>query len=212
MADLVIFGVSMSGQVAHADLERDSDHRVVGFTLDTANATSDRFDGLPLVPWERLEQAFPLTQVQLLGPISFRRSNESRRDRYLEGNARGYRFACLVHPRRIFDAKEVGEHCFILAGTTFEPYVTIGNNVIIRSSSHIGHDCVLGDYCFLSGQVVIAGATCFGWAPRDETLAIEQTTGRRRLNIATTNGRKARWSRLIADRASDGACPKRRLP
>lgn len=162
MADIVIFGASVSAQIARICLERDSDHRVVGFTVDAAYATADRFDGLPLVPWERLEQAFPPTQVQLLGPISYRRLNEFRRDRYLEGKARGYRFASFIHPSCIVYAAEIGEHCFMLPGTIIEPYTTIGNNVIIWGNSYISHHCVLDDHCFLSGRAGIGAATRIG--------------------------------------------------
>ena len=162
MADIVIFGAGMSAQVAHACLEKDSDHRVVGFTVDTAYATSARFAGLPLVPWERLEAAFPPAQVQLLGPFSHRRLNEFRRDRYLEGKARGYRFASFIHPSCIVYATEIGEHCFMLPGTIVEPYVTIGKNVIIWGNSYISHHCVLGDHCFLSGRAGIGAATRVG--------------------------------------------------
>jgi acetyltransferase-like isoleucine patch superfamily enzyme len=162
MADIVIFGTSMAAQVAHNFLGKDSDHRVVGCTVDAAYATSDRFEGLPVVPWERLEEAFPPTQVQLFGPFSHRRLNEFRRDRYLEGKARGYRFASFIHPSCIVYAKEIGEHCFILPGTIIEPYTTIGNNVVIWGGSYISHHCVLGDHCFLSGLTGIGAATRIG--------------------------------------------------
>jgi sugar O-acyltransferase (sialic acid O-acetyltransferase NeuD family) len=162
MADIVIFGASMSAQVARVFLEKDTDHRVVGFTVDAAYATSDRFDELPLVPWERLEEAFPPTQVQLLGPISYRRLNELRRDRYLEGKARGYRFASFIHPTCVVYTKEIGEHCFILARTIIEPHARIGNNVIIWGDSYIAHHAVVGDHCFFSGRVGIAGGTRVG--------------------------------------------------
>lgn len=162
MADIVIFGAGMSAQVAHAFIEKDSDHRVVGFTVDAAYATSERFERLPLVPWERLEAAFPPAQVQLLGPISYRRLNEFRRDRYLEGKARGYRFASFIHPNCVVYTKEIGEHCFMLPGTTIEPCVTIGNNVILWGGSYIGHHCVLGDHCFISGQVGMGAGSRIG--------------------------------------------------
>lgn len=162
MADVVIFGAGMSAQVAHTFLKRDSDHRVVGFTVDAAYAASDRFEELPLVPWERLEQVFPTGKVELLGPFSHRRLNEFRRDRYLEGKARGYRFASFIHPSCIVYATEIGEHCFMLPGTIIEPHVTIGNNVIIWGNSYVSHHCVLGDHCFLSGRAGIGAATRIG--------------------------------------------------
>ena len=60
MADVVIFGASMTAQLAYTYLKQDSNHRVVGFTVDAAYATAAHFDGLPLVPWERIEEAFPV--------------------------------------------------------------------------------------------------------------------------------------------------------
>jgi UDP-3-O-[3-hydroxymyristoyl] glucosamine N-acyltransferase len=162
MADVVIFGAGMSAQVAHAFLKRDSAHRVVGFTVDAAYATSDRFEELPLVPWERLEAAFPAREVELFGPFSHRRLNEFRRDRYLEGKARGYRFASFIHSSCIVYATEIGEHCFMLPGTIIEPHVIIGNNVIIWGNSYVSHHSVLGDHCFLSGRAGIGADTRIG--------------------------------------------------
>jgi sugar O-acyltransferase (sialic acid O-acetyltransferase NeuD family) len=162
MADLVIFGASRSAEVAKAYLDAHSEHRVVGFTVDAQFATSGRFADLPLVAWEHLEQFFPPDRVQLLGPISYRRMNEFRRDRYLEGKARKYRFASFIHPDSRIYTKDIGEHCFILAANVIEPFVTIGNNVIVWGGSYLAHHCVIGDHCFLSAQVGIAGATRIG--------------------------------------------------
>jgi sugar O-acyltransferase (sialic acid O-acetyltransferase NeuD family) len=162
MADVVIFGAGMSAQVAHTFLKRDSDHRVVGFTVDAAYATSDRFERLPLVPWDRLETVFPPREVELFGPFGHHRLNEFRRDRYLEGKARGYRFASFIHPTCVVYASEMGDHCFMLPGTIIDPHVTIGNNVIIWGGSYIGHHCTIGDHCFISGRVGIGGASRLG--------------------------------------------------
>jgi hypothetical protein len=150
MADVVIFGASMTAQLAYTYLKQDSNHRVVGFTVDAAYATAAHFDGLPLVPWERIEEAFPPTQVQLFGPLSFRRLNRFRRDRYLEGKTRGYRFISFIHPSCIVYAHRLGEHCCILPGTIVEPHATIGNNVVIWGGSYIAHHSVVGDHCFIS--------------------------------------------------------------
>ncbi len=162
MADIVIFGASMSAEVAKAYLEAHTEHRIVGFTADTAYLQSDRFCGLPAVAWDRIERFFPPAQVELLGPISYRRMNEFRRDRYLEGKARGYRFASFIHPGCYIYTKEIGEHCFILAPTVIEPGARIGNNVIVWGGSYLAHHCVIGDHCFISGLVAVAGATRIG--------------------------------------------------
>lgn len=162
MADIVIFGASMSAEVAKVYIELYTEHRVIGFTVDRAYADAQAFHGLPVIPWDQLEQVFPPSKVQLLGPISYRHLNEFRRNRYLEGKARGYRFVSFIHPHCHVYTSDIGEHCFILEGNVIEPYAKVGNNVIVWGGSHIAHHCVIGDHCFLSSQVGVSGATRIG--------------------------------------------------
>jgi sugar O-acyltransferase (sialic acid O-acetyltransferase NeuD family) len=161
MAEIVIFGASMSAEVAKAFLDAHTGHRVVGFTVDPAYVTSDRFCGLPLVRWDRLEEVFPPDRVELLGPVSYRLMNEFRRDRFFEGRARHYRFASFIHPKCLLYDNEIGEHCFI-GPSIIEPGARIGNNVIIWGGSYIAHHCVIGDHTFISGLVGVSGGTRIG--------------------------------------------------
>jgi hypothetical protein len=85
MADIVVFGAGQIAEVAKVYIDAHADDRIVGFTVDAEYAKAERFHDLPLVPWERLEDFFPPRQVKLLGPLSYRRMNEFRRTRYLEG-------------------------------------------------------------------------------------------------------------------------------
>jgi sugar O-acyltransferase (sialic acid O-acetyltransferase NeuD family) len=162
MADIVIFGAGQIAEVAKVYMDAHSDDRIVGFTVDAQYAKVDRFHGLPVVPWENLEEFFPPDQVWLLGPLSYRRLNEFRRARYLEGKRRNYRFASFIHPNSHVYTKEIGENCFILEANVIQPFAKIGNNVMIWSNNHIGHHSIIGDHCFLVGQVAIAGDTRIG--------------------------------------------------
>ncbi len=161
MADIVIFGASMTAEVAKTYLETFTEHRVVGFTVDPPYATTDRFCGLPLVPWDRLEATFPPERVELLGPISYRLMNELRRDRFLEGKARSYRFISFIHPDCRLYGNEIGEHCFI-GPNLIDPHVRIGANVVVWGGSYIAHHCVIGDHTFIGGDVGISGGTRIG--------------------------------------------------
>lgn len=162
MAEVVVFGTGAIAEVATAYLQRDSEHRIVGYTADAAYCTSEHFCGKPVVPWDRLEAEFPPQRVQLLGPLSFRRMNQFRRDRYLEGKARGYSFISFVHPSCHNYAEHIGENCFILEANILQPFVRIGNNVMMWSGNHIGHHSVIGDHCFFSSQVGLSGSTIVG--------------------------------------------------
>jgi sugar O-acyltransferase (sialic acid O-acetyltransferase NeuD family) len=162
MADIVVFGAGQIAEVAKVYIDAHSDDRIVGFTVDRQYAKADRFHDLPLVAWEDLENFFPPDQVKLLGPLSYRRMNEFRRARYLEGKCRGYQFASFIHPNSHVYTTEIGENCFILEANVIQPFVKIGNDVIIWSGNHIGHHSAIGDHCFLAGQVGIAGAVRIG--------------------------------------------------
>lgn len=162
MADIVIFGAGQIAEVAKVYIDAHSEHRILGFTVDAQYINADRFCGLPLIPWERLGDYFPPERCQLLGPLSYRRMNAFRRERYLEGKARGYRFASFIHPHSHIYTTDIGENCFILEANTIQPFVRIGNNVMIWSGNHIGHHSVIGDHCFLASQIGIAGSTRIG--------------------------------------------------
>jgi acetyltransferase-like isoleucine patch superfamily enzyme len=166
MVDIVVFGAGQIAEVAKVYLDAHSSDRIVGFTVDAAFRQRDTFQGLPLVAWEELEARFPPGSVKLLGPLSYRKLNEFRRDRYLEGKARGYDFASFIHPASLVYAKEIGENCFILEANVIQPFVRIGVGVMMWSGNHIGHHGVIGDYCFLSthvglGSGVRLGERCF---------------------------------------------------
>ena len=113
MANIVIFGTGYSADVARVYLQRYSNHQIVGFTVDRQYATTQRFHDLPVVAWDSLEGVFPPDQVELLGPISYSRMNQFRRERYREGKARNYRFASFIHPQSNVETEEIGAHCFI---------------------------------------------------------------------------------------------------
>jgi sugar O-acyltransferase (sialic acid O-acetyltransferase NeuD family) len=162
MADIVIFGAGPLAETAKVYIDAHSSDRIVGFTVDAEYRTSDTFHGLPLVDWDKLEDRFPPGSVKLLGPISYRRLNDFRRERHLEGKARGYAFTSFVHPTSHVYTSDIGENCFILENNIIQPFVRIGVGVILWSGCHVGHHAVIGDFCFLAGQVGIGGAVQVG--------------------------------------------------
>ncbi|MGZ9809200.1 acetyltransferase [Pseudoroseicyclus sp. H15] len=162
MTDIVIFGAGAMAEVIEVYLDRHSDYRIVGYTLDAAYRKEDRRHGLPVVDWEEIDQRFPPGSVKLLGPLTYQRMNTVRRDRYLEGKAKGYDFASFIHPGIWNYAESIGENVVILEQNTIQPFVTIGDNCIIWSSNHIGHHTVIGPHVFVAGHVGIAGNTTIG--------------------------------------------------
>jgi len=90
-------------------------------------------------------KTFPAAAGQAAGALSYRRMNEFRRIRYLEGKRRNYQFTSFIHPDSHIYTTDIGENCLILEANIVQPYARIGNNVIMWSGNHIGHHCVIGD-------------------------------------------------------------------
>jgi hypothetical protein len=156
MANIVVFGAGQIADVARVYIDTHGPDRIVGFTVDKAFHTADTFADRPLVPFEELEKHFPPDQVKLLGPLSYRKLNEFRTNRYLEGKKRGYSFTSFIHPHSHVYSEKIGENCFILENNTIQPFVEIGNNVIIWSGNHIGHHTRIGDNCFVTSHNCIS--------------------------------------------------------
>ena len=52
---------------------------------------------------------------------------------------------------------EIGENCFIFEANVIQPFVRIGDNVVMWSGNHIGHDSTIGSHCFIASHAVISG-------------------------------------------------------
>ena len=158
MSKVVIFGIGQLAQTVTVYLERESSHEIAGYVVDAAYRNGlTEFMGRPVFDWESLEKSFAPEDGVLFGPISYRGLNRFRRDRYLEGKARGYSFLSFIHPASHVYTDDIGENCLVLEANTIQPCVRIGNNVMIWSGNHIGHHTEIGDHSFLTSHVGISG-------------------------------------------------------
>lgn len=159
MADVVIFGVKDFASLAHFYLKHDSPLKVVAFTVHREYLpTPAEFEGLPVVPFEELQNHFPPSQVSAFAPLSHRKMNRLREGVYNELRAKGYPLISYVSSRAtLFPNTPIGDNCFILEDNTIQPFVTIGDNTVIWSGNHIGHHSVIGSHVFITSHVVISG-------------------------------------------------------
>lgn len=185
MSSVVLFGVGRIAEVAHFYLEHDSPHEVIGFALDRDYLTDREFKGLPVVAFEEVADRFPPDEVEMFIPISSRRMNHVRAERVAAAKEAGYRLISYVSSKATtFAGFECGENCFILEDNTIQPFVSIGDDVILWSGNHIGHHSVIGDHVMVTSQVVISGGCtiephCFLGV--NSTIRDETTIGRETL-------------------------------
>lgn len=156
--ELVIFGLGDIGQLAHFYFESDSDYHVAGFTVDKEYMDESEYCGLPVVAFEEVTHRFPPSDYDLFIALSYASMNDVRKRKYLAAKALGYHVPSYVSSRAtILNAGRIGENCFILEDNTVQPFVSIGNNVVLWSGNHIGHHSTIKDHCFLASHIVVSG-------------------------------------------------------
>lgn len=160
---LVIFGAGDIAQLAHFYFSNDSEYEVVAFTADKDYCQNSDAFGLPLVPFESIEEHYPAGECSLFVALSYAKLNALRRARYEDGKRRGYAIASYVSSRATtFPGFSAGENCFILEDNTIQPFATVGDNVTLWSGNHIGHHSRIGNHCFIASHVVISGGVVIG--------------------------------------------------
>lgn len=184
MADVVVFGTGQWAALAHFYLTHDSPHQVVAFTVDEAYRNVDSFHELPVVGFETLQQTHPPDRFRLFIPMSFKKMNHLRAEKYDQARGKGYELISYVSSKATtWPGFTCGDNCFIFEDNTIQPFVTIGNDVVMWSGNHIGHHTIIKDHVMITGQVVIAGGCtiesfCFIGANatiRDETIVARDT-------------------------------------
>jgi len=184
MSRVVVFGVGQWAELALLYLTHDSPHEVVGFTVDGDYLSDTTFRGLPVCPFEEVESFHSPGDTAMLLPISFKRVNHLRAERFSQAKQKGYDLISYVSSKATtFPGFACGENCFILEDNTIQPFVEIGNDVVMWSGNHVGHHTTIGDHVMLTSHVVISGACTIGdysffgvnSTVRDETVVAPET-------------------------------------
>lgn len=155
---LVIIGDSAFAEVAYECFAHDSEYEIVGFVVESAYLKKNELFGLPIVPFEQIEEHFNPGKVEFYAALVYTQLNRLRTRLYQAAKAKGYRPASYISSRAfVWHNVQLGEHCFIFEDNTVQPFVKIGSNVVLWSGNHIGHHSVVQDNCFIASHVVISG-------------------------------------------------------
>lgn len=157
MAKVIVFGVMDTAELAHFYLSEDSEHEVVAFCVHQQYLQEPSLKGLPVVPFETVEQHFPPESYMFFVPMTARKMNSLRESVYTQAKAKGYDFISYISSKASVFATSIGENCFILEDNTIQPFTKIGNNVVLWSGNHIGHHSRISDHCFFTSHVVLSG-------------------------------------------------------
>ena len=159
MSNVVIFGVKDTAELAHYYLTNDTNHSVVAFCIHSKylESSENSFKGLPVVAFEDVDKFFPPQEFSFFAPMTGASMNKHRESVYLDAKAKGYKFISYVSTKATVLTDQIGENCFILEDNTIQPFVSVGNNVVMWSGNHIGHHSIIRDNVFFTSHVVLSG-------------------------------------------------------
>lgn len=160
---LVIVGDSLFAEIAHEYFAHDSDYDVVAFSVESPFLTRSEFRGLPVLPFETLEQELDPAVHSVYAAITYGQVNRVRARLAGAAKAKGFALASYVSSRAfVWRNVRLGEYVFIFEDNTVQPFVTVGSNVVMWSGNHVGHHSTIGDNVFIASHAVISGSVHVG--------------------------------------------------
>jgi sugar O-acyltransferase (sialic acid O-acetyltransferase NeuD family) len=163
MKNLVIVGAGETGEIACRYFERDTDYRVVSFSVERKYIAATEVLGRSVVPLEEIFDLFPPSDFEMYVALAYGDMNTQRSKIYYYCKRMGYNFASYVSPYAYCDSTAtIGENSFIFEHNTIQYYAKIGNNTVLWSGNHIGHRSVIGDHCWLTSHSVVSGSCVIG--------------------------------------------------
>jgi len=162
MKKIVIFGTGELAQRIFFYL-KDSEDDVVAFSANKSNIDSNELLGLPVVPFENIQEKYPPEKFSMFIALAYSEMNKKRTRFFEQAKNKGYELYSYVHPStKIWDEFEMGENCFILAENIIQPFVKIGDNVLIGSNNLISHNTIIENNCFLTSNITLGGHIIIG--------------------------------------------------
>jgi sugar O-acyltransferase (sialic acid O-acetyltransferase NeuD family) len=158
MAKIVIIGDGETAELAYEYFTYDSPSEVVAFSVEREYRKKSEIFGLPVIDFEEIERHYPATDYQAFAAVSYTQLNRVRARLYQEAKRKGYQFASYISSKAfVWRNVEIGENCFIMENNVLQYAVRVGNNVVLWSGNHVGHQSVIHDNVFISSHVVVSG-------------------------------------------------------
>lgn len=163
MKTIILFGTGKIAEVLLYFFRHHSEYEVAACVVDRAFLPGDKWQGLPTIAFEEVEQTYPPDRYSMFVALGYQDLNALRARKCAEAKAKGYILISYIHPQSGLPQDcEYGENCFIMNHVMIHPRVRLGNNVFVWSGVMIGHHSTIGDNCWLTSCANISGVVTVG--------------------------------------------------
>lgn len=154
MENIILWGTGQISQITEYYINKDKAFSIAAYTMDREYINNKEFNGKKVIPFDEIEKFYPPDEYKMAIPISYKKLNKIREEKYNSAKQKGYKFITYISKDAICDAAKVGENVFIFPFVNIQPFTTIGNNILIWPASAIGHHVEIKDNCFLASPKV----------------------------------------------------------
>lgn len=161
--NLIIIGVGEFAEIAYEYFTHDSPYKVEAFSAEKEYIEKNRLFGLPVVPFEELEEFYDPEKFKAFVAVTYTKLNRVRTRLYHEVKNKGYRVVSYISSKAfVWNNVEIGENCFIFEYNVLQYRVKIGNNVVLWSGNQICHGTRIQDNCFIGSNTAVSGECVVG--------------------------------------------------
>ncbi|MEM1156937.1 MAG: acetyltransferase [Verrucomicrobiota bacterium] len=162
MKPLLIVGTEDHAQVI-IDLCRCLHLEVKGVVSLSKQESASEIAGVPVLGDDLVLKDNSSEEVDLASGIGSVKVGQKREVLFNRYKKEGYEFRTLVHPMAsVAQTAVIGEGAVVMAGSVVQAGATVGNNVILNTSSSVDHHCRIGDHVHIAPGSVISGRVQIG--------------------------------------------------
>ena len=152
---LYIFGTQNFAEMSHYLFSEDSGYEIAGFTVDGSYLDRTSFKGLPVLAYEDFLKAVQPEDADLFVAVGVGKINTLRAQKVARIQQDGYRLASYVSSSaRIPKDLVLAPNTMIMDNVNIHPFVSIGANTIIWSSSRIALKVRIGAHVWITSAVI----------------------------------------------------------
>lgn len=160
---LLIFGTGDYARVAAQLMTDEMGIHIGAFVVDESYRDRDELLGHPVVGATTVAEHFMSDEYAFLVCVGYGDLNTRRADACERLRKLGYPLASYVSlSAAISPTATVGANTVVFEHNVVQPFVQLGNNVVLWSGNHIGHDAIIEDHCFLASHIVVSGHVRIG--------------------------------------------------
>ena len=156
MRNLIIFGDTPFAERLFKYISVDAKDKVIAFTQEKSFVSRKEIQGVPVVPFEKLDEHFN-EEFEIIIGMGYTQMNQLKKKIYNMCKEKNYKVGTYISSNAIVYSTEFGEGCFIAPGVVIGSDCRMGVCNYLESSAVLSHDNALGDFNFISTNSVFGG-------------------------------------------------------